>query len=424
MKKLGFLLVVVMVFMTALISPRTAVAAEGQAGEITVLVDGLKMDFDVAPVIQNDRVMLPFRKIAEDVNVEVNWDAGFRKIVGSNGKVAVTMFVDNKYAWIGFEKVELDASPVIIEDRTLIPARFFTEAFGCEVDWNPDTRMVKISSPAKIMQVTGFYALGDQQSSSWTDLFATPYPGTGIGNTGMINKLALGWYSLDENGSLLTRSTTGWQRPDSWEKVVDAAEQYNLDTEMVVHITDGEGRLVRFLSNPEAVKIAVESIAKEAVLYNGVNLDFEGLGWNENNEQLQQTRASFNNFATLLVQELKRNNRQLILTLHAPNSAYLGYDYATLGKVADYIIIMAYDYGSKPEPAGMIRQAVEMAKASVPASKLLLGISVVGENPDSLQTITGIAKKYNLGGIALWRLGLLNSDKWKALGETVTKSSL
>ncbi|MEN6327846.1 MAG: glycosyl hydrolase family 18 protein, partial [Syntrophomonas sp.] len=233
--------------------------------------------------------------------------------------------------------------------------------------------------------------------------------------------LALGWYSLDEAGKLLTASTTGWQRPDSWGKVVDAAQQYNLNTEMVVHITDGDGKLSRCLSNPEAVKTAVQAIAGEAVLYNGVNLDFEGLGWNEEKTQLAQTQANFTNFATLLSQELKRSSRQLTLTLHAPNSAYLGYDYAALGKVADYIIIMAYDYGSKPEPVAMIRQAVETAEFSVPTSKLLLGISVVGENPESLQTITGVAKKYKLGGIALWRLGLLNSETWRVLGENVIK---
>ncbi|MDD3023961.1 MAG: stalk domain-containing protein [Syntrophomonadaceae bacterium] len=423
MIKLRLFSLFVLLFALVAVLPGMAAAAD-QPGEITVLVDGLKLQSDVAPAMQNDRLMLPFRKIAEGVNVEVSWDAGLRKITGSNGKVAVTMFVDNKYAWIGDKKVELDAIPVIIEGTTLIPARFFTEAFDCKVDWNSETRMVKIISAAKIMQITGFYALGDKKTSSWTDLFTKPYPETAAGNTNLVNKLALGWFSLDEQGNLLTLSTTGWQRPDSWEAVIDAASQYKLNTEMVIHITDGEGRLGRFLSNPEAVKAAIEAIAKEAILYNGVNLDFEGLGWNDNMEQLIQARTIFNNFAIQLSQELKKSNRQLTLTLHAPNSAYLGYDYAVLGKAADHIIIMAYDYGSKPESINKIRQAVEMAKALVPAEKLLLGISVVGENPESLQTIIGVAKKNNLGGIALWRLGLLNTETWKVLGENVIKSSL
>lgn len=424
MKKLGFVLFLVIIFVAVAFLPNMAIAAPGQAGEIAVLVDGSKVDFELASQIQNERIIVPFRKIAENLNIAVNWDGSLQQITASDGKTNVVMLVNQQYATVNGQQTKLEAAPQIVGGSTLIPARFFSETFGCKVNWIPDSRLVKISSPAKAMQVTAFYALGDQKSSSWTDLFTTPYPNTAAGNTVMVNKLALGWYSLDETGKLLTASTTGWQRPDSWEKVVDTAKQYNLNTEMVVHITDGDGKLSRLLSNAEAVKNAVGAIAGEAVLYNGVNLDFEGLGWNENKAELAQTQANFTNFATLLSRELKKSTQPLTLTLHAPNSAYPGYDYAALGKAADYIIIMAYDYGSKPEPAAMIRQAVEMAKVTVPASKLLLGISVVGENPDSLQAITGIVKKYNLGGIALWRLGLLNSESWRVLGENVIKSSL
>lgn len=128
----------------------------------------------------------------------------------------------------------------------------------------------------------------------------------------MISELALGWYSLDEQGNLLTRSTTGWQRPDSWEAVVDAARQYEMNTEMVVYMTDGEGRLTRLLNNAGSVANAIVAINKEAVLYDGVNLDFEGLGWNDDAEQLVQTRAAFSNFARLLAGELKKSGLSAI----------------------------------------------------------------------------------------------------------------
>ncbi|MEN6349688.1 MAG: stalk domain-containing protein [Syntrophomonas sp.] len=422
MKKVKLCLMLFLVFAAVIALPGPGQAAEQPAAEIAVLVDGLKLDLDVAPVIQNDRLMIPFRKIAEDLNVNVDWDGSEQKITAGDGKNTVIMFVDNEYAWVNDMKTKLDAKPVVSGGRTLIPARFFSETFGCSVDWSAGTRTVIISSPAKSMQVTGFYALGDSKTSSWTDLFSTAYPAAGEGNTGMISELALGWYSLDEQGNLLTRSTTGWQRPDSWETVIDAARQYNMKTEMVVHITDGGGQLTRLLNNAGSVATAIIAIKKEAELYGGVNLDFEGLGWNDDAEQLAQTRAAFSSFVRLLAGELKKNNLQLTLTLHAPNSSYLGYDYADLGKTADYIIVMAYDYGSKPESVTKIKQAIEMATISVPAEKLLLGISVVGETPESIKTITGLAKRYNLGGIALWRLGLLNSGMWDALEESVIKA--
>ena len=35
---------------------------------------------------------------------------------------------------------------MIRQGRTLVPLRFFSEAFGADVDWNPGTRTVYIST--------------------------------------------------------------------------------------------------------------------------------------------------------------------------------------------------------------------------------------------------------------------------------------
>jgi len=164
---------------------------------------------------------------------------------------------------------------------------------------------------------------------------------------------------------------------------------------------------------------AVNDIIKEAVLYQGVNLDFEGLGYRDSGEQLLTVQDAFNKFVRLLAEPLQNMGLDLTLTLHAPNSAYKGYDYKLLGKVADRIVVMAYDYGTRPEPASLVVQAVEQSLKDVPKEKLILGISIPSENPESILTKVGIAKRYQLNGIALWRLGLLTNEMWDALRKTV-----
>jgi len=151
-----------------------------------------------------------------------------------------------------------------------------------------------------------------------------------------------------------------------------------------------------------------------------VNLDFEGLGWRDDDGKLVTVKNNFTQFVTLLASELKKDNLSLTLTLHAPNSAYQGYDYQALGKQADRIIIMAYDYGTKPEPVDLVIEAVERARSVVPSEKLVLGISIPGETPESLRTKIGIAKRYKLNGIALWRLGLLTDEMWKVIKQSST----
>ncbi|MCG0278408.1 MAG: glycosyl hydrolase family 18 protein [Thermanaeromonas sp.] len=387
--------------------------------EIPVLLDGLPVTFDVQPVIQNGRTLVPFRTIAEVLNVQVTWDDAAQTVNASDGKTSIRLQIGNETAYRNESPIPLDVPPQILGGRTLIPLRFFSEAFNCKVEWDSSLGAVRITSPPKEMAVIGFYALGDSRTSSWTNLFGKPYPEYSARNTDVISELALGWYSLDREGNLLTRSRTGWQRPEGWERVLEAAKEYNLKTEMVVHVTDGDGTISSLLTDEGAQRKAVYGILEEARRYQGVNLDFEGLGYRDDGEQLKAVRVRFTEFVRLLSEQLKAAGLDLTLTLHAPNSAYKGYDYKALGEIADRIIIMAYDYGSTPEPVSLVKQAVEVAKALVPTEKLVLGISAPTETAESILAKVGIAKRYGLDGIALWRLGLVTGEMWDALRSTV-----
>jgi hypothetical protein len=397
----------------------TGQAAAEQPTAVNVYLDGLPVLFDVQPEIHGDRTMAPFRALAEALSVKVDWDGTTNTVTARNSQTTVRLQIGNATAYLNNVPVQLDVPPMLVNDRTVIPLRFFSESFKCRVEWEGATNIVRLFSPPATMAVTAFYALGDTATSSWTGLFGTPFPSTARGHTDQVSRLALGWYSLDQDGNLLTSSSTGWQRPEGWQSVLAAAKKYNLETEMVVHLTDGQGTLSNLLSNPSAVHKAVTEIAREATGYNGVNLDLEGLGLTGQGEELTKVRNSYTEFVRQLAVELKANNLQLTLSLHPSNSAYRGYDYRALGELADQIIVMAYDYGPKPEPVNLVTQSVEEAIASVPAGKVLLGISAPGETPQSLLVKAGIAKRYNLGGIALWRLGLVPAEAWDTLKSTI-----
>lgn len=386
---------------------------------ISLYVDGILQETDAPPLIHNSRVLVPFRSAGEALNSYVEYYPEDKTITAWNNGTKIDLQVNSKTAYINGNPVQLDTPPIISNGRTLIPLRFFGKALGCYVEWDSDTDSVRIFSPAREMEVIGFYALGDSRTSSWTNLFGTPYPQAAAGNTDKVSTLALGWYSLNQEGSLITDSSSGWRRPAGWEMVLEAADKYNLRTEMVVHWTDKGGALTSLLADKNVSSLAIESIAEEAKGYDSVNLDFEGLGWNDPPEIQKIVRQDLNNFTSKLSQTLTAQGVELTLTLHPPNSAYKGYDYEELGKTADRIIIMAYDYGTKPEPVNLVTQAVKMAVEKVPPEKLLLGITAVGETPESIKTKIGIAKQYNLKGIALWRLGLLTPEMWDVLGSTV-----
>lgn len=386
---------------------------------ISVFIDGLPVSFNVQPIIIDGRTLVPFRAIAEALNVRVNWDGSTQTIDAVDSETSVHLQIGSNTAYIVGSPVTLDVAPQIYGGSTMIPLRFFSEAYKCKVTFDNTTGQINITSPPKQMAVIGFYALGDSKTSSWTNLFGMPYPESSTGNTDAVGELALGWYSLDKDGNLLTKSRTGWQRPDDWENVLETARKYSIKTEMVVHVADGDGTLSSMLSNESAYENAADSIAEEVKLYGGVNLDFEGLGYSGNSEQLKSVQDSFTSFVNLLSQKLRASGIRLTLTLHAPNSAYKGYDYKSLGEAADRIIVMAYGYGQTPEPVNSVLQAVKASISSVPADKLVLGISAPSETPQSILTKVGIAKRYGLKGIAIWRLGLVTPEMWDALRTTV-----
>ncbi|MFZ5643307.1 MAG: exo-beta-N-acetylmuramidase NamZ domain-containing protein [Bacillota bacterium] len=117
----------------------------GLNGEVTVLIDGIPVSFDSAPYIDsNNRLMVPLRAIAEALGANVQWNSGTRTVtITRQGKAAVFK-IDSTTATVNGQAKKMDTSPVIRNDRTMVPVRYVGEYLGAEVKWDPDTRTVTI----------------------------------------------------------------------------------------------------------------------------------------------------------------------------------------------------------------------------------------------------------------------------------------
>jgi len=54
------------------------------------------------------------------------------------------------------ESKEIDVAPVIVNNRTLIPLRACSEAFGLEVQWNEKAGVAKIIKPVSVVSRDGY----------------------------------------------------------------------------------------------------------------------------------------------------------------------------------------------------------------------------------------------------------------------------
>lgn len=140
MKKTIYFLVSLCFMLTLAFAP---VSAEEP---IRVMVDGRQLTFDVDPVIENDRTLVPMRLIFEALGAKVDWDETSRTADAVRGETTIRITIDNAEMVKNDEIVTLDAPARLIGGRTLVPVRAVSEGLGAQVGWDAATRTVQIST--------------------------------------------------------------------------------------------------------------------------------------------------------------------------------------------------------------------------------------------------------------------------------------
>lgn len=204
--------------------------------------------------------------------------------------------------------------------------------------------------------------------------------------------------------------------------------------------------------------------------YKGVQLDIENIQ--------PQDRTSYTQFIKEFSKTMKNSHYEFSVAVPAKtadspkNSWDYAYDYKSIAPYIDYAVIMAYDehyIGSEPGPVASINwvtKVVNYTKSVIPASKILLGVPSYGydfgvettsegyddimdraskykarvqfdstsktpfikytdgnnikhqiwfENAKSIQYKLQLVKKYNLKGIAIWRIGIEDPAIWSVI---------
>ncbi|TJY44168.1 copper amine oxidase [Cohnella pontilimi] len=373
---------------------------------VTVLLDDVSLIFtEAAPQINHDITFVPFRAIAEPLGVEIEWDQSTKTITATQ-KVegeskTVVLHLGKPTAEVNGQPAKLVAAPFTSNNRTLIPLNFFSTQFGAKVGWNGATRTVSIVSPVRQMHLRGFYAI-----SSYAERERIQD----------MNSVAFGWIRVDQNGELTTSGKDFYWPPaagsDTPEAIVSNTASQGKTPYLMVYGSDGNLELTKLLSDETLRSRSIEKIVSLAAEkgFQGVMLDFEGLGFKLNAAEQQKL---LNDYARLLAEQLSPQGIKLSLAVPPPNSNYKGYDYRTLADLADDLVIMAYEYHPigtvkhTPQPNAKVDAALTaLLKAGVPAQKLLLGVDLNSETPASIDDKLGLAKRYHLKGAAFWRIGL------------------
>ena len=127
-----------------------------QSGKnLSVILNGTAMSFEVPPIVENGRTLVPMRPIFEAMGAQVEWNAGTKTVIARKNADVVVLPLNSIKPTINGKAYTLEVPAKIINSRTLAPLRFVAEAFGGQVDWNESTRTVKITSFASNGTMSG-----------------------------------------------------------------------------------------------------------------------------------------------------------------------------------------------------------------------------------------------------------------------------
>lgn len=116
-------------------------------GNVRLVVDGQELrDLSAPPIIVNDRTLVPFRDVFEHVGGVVGWHNENRQVSLFFGDDVLVMTIDDINANLNGEIIEMHTAPIIHNDRTMVPLRFPIEVFGFDVNWDESTRSVIVHS--------------------------------------------------------------------------------------------------------------------------------------------------------------------------------------------------------------------------------------------------------------------------------------
>lgn len=115
-------------------------SVNASAADIGIYIDGTEIETDVSPIIENDRTMVPIRGVFEHIGAEIGWNNGIVTITAPKKNITIT--IGENSLFFNGEKKSLDTPAKIKSNRTYIPLRAISSLMDCDVEWDGKNKNV------------------------------------------------------------------------------------------------------------------------------------------------------------------------------------------------------------------------------------------------------------------------------------------
>ena len=121
---------------------------------VNIQIDGKPMKNGAGAIIMENRTMVPFRAVFEELGADmIQWDKETKTITGVKGDTTIILSIGNNVCFVNGEPQTVEVPPVILNSSTLVPLSFISEKLGYHVGWHASSKTVKIMSEEYYLSV-------------------------------------------------------------------------------------------------------------------------------------------------------------------------------------------------------------------------------------------------------------------------------
>ena len=114
-------------------------------GQRSMQVNGMPVALDAAPFIKDGRTLLPIRALIETLGGTVQWNAQTKTATVALGSRTMVLTVGSTKALVNGSPVTLDVAPMIVKGRTFLPLRAVAENLGLDLAWDAASQTISFT---------------------------------------------------------------------------------------------------------------------------------------------------------------------------------------------------------------------------------------------------------------------------------------
>ncbi len=130
----------------AILFALTLMSSDAYADGISVVIDGEKAEFAEAPYIDDGYTFVPMRGIFEKLGADISWNDETKTVGATFADTKISLAINSDTIYKNGEGIHLDKPAVIVYDKTFVPLRAVSEAFGHKVDYDGEASVVTITT--------------------------------------------------------------------------------------------------------------------------------------------------------------------------------------------------------------------------------------------------------------------------------------